>query len=101
MIYVDVMVVHDPLEFIDEEDKFPGLQNDLPALLSRDQRNGGRQSYLWYPVQLTTQSNNNTMRSKLIYSTMFTQVCVTHQISTPRYLALSVASVIKVSYAPC
>jgi hypothetical protein len=26
---------------------------------------------------------------------------VTHQISTPRYLALSVASVVKVSYAPC
>jgi hypothetical protein len=49
-----------------EEEKFLGLGNDLPSLLSRDQRNGGKQSYLLYHVQLSTQSNNNTTKSRLI-----------------------------------
>jgi hypothetical protein len=33
-----------------EEDKLPSLRDDLPALLGRDQGNGGRWDYLWYPV---------------------------------------------------
>jgi hypothetical protein len=49
-----------------EEDKFLGLENDLPTFISRDQRKIDRWSYLWYPVQLFTQSNNNIARYRLI-----------------------------------
>jgi hypothetical protein len=57
-----------------EEDNFFVLGNDIPTFLSRDQINGGRQSYLWYHVQLSTQSNNNTVRSKLIKHVISTMV---------------------------
>jgi hypothetical protein len=33
-----------------KENKFPSLGDDLTAFLSRDQRDGGRWGYLWYPV---------------------------------------------------
>jgi hypothetical protein len=33
-----------------EEDKLPGLRDDLPAFLGRDQGNGGRWDYLWYLI---------------------------------------------------
>jgi hypothetical protein len=57
-----------------KEDKFIVLGDDLPALLSRDQVNGGRMSYLWYPIQLSTQSNNKTVSFRLIYNMVFPQV---------------------------
>lgn len=33
-----------------KEKKFPGVGDDLNAFLSKDQRNGGRRGYLWYPI---------------------------------------------------
>ena len=41
--YLEVVVNH-------KENKFPSLGNDLTALLCSDQREGGRQCYLWYHV---------------------------------------------------
>jgi hypothetical protein len=54
-----------------EEDKIPRLRDDLPALLGRDQGNSTRWDCLRYPVQFPIQSNNNTMRPRLIYNMMF------------------------------
>jgi hypothetical protein len=33
-----------------EKENIFGLRDDLPALLGKDQGNGGRWDYLWYPV---------------------------------------------------
>jgi hypothetical protein len=33
-----------------EEEKLLGLRDELPALLNKDQGNGGRWDYLEYPV---------------------------------------------------
>jgi hypothetical protein len=33
-----------------EEEKLPGLRDDLPALFGRDKGNGDRWDYFWYPV---------------------------------------------------
>jgi hypothetical protein len=57
-----------------EEDKLLGLRYDLPAFLGRDQGNGSRWDYFRYPVQFPIQSNNNTMRLRLIYSMMFPEI---------------------------
>jgi hypothetical protein len=57
-----------------EEDKFLGLVNYLPTFLNRDEINGGRWSYLWYNVKLSTQRNNTTVRYKLIYNMLFPQI---------------------------
>jgi hypothetical protein len=54
-----------------EEDKFPGLRDDLPTLLGRDQGNSSRRDCLGYLVQFSVQSNNNTMRPRLIYNMTF------------------------------
>jgi hypothetical protein len=54
-----------------EEEKFPGLRDDLPALLRRDQGNNTRRDYLRYPIQFLVKSNNNTKRPKLIYNMEF------------------------------
>jgi hypothetical protein len=51
-----------------EEEKLPGLRDDLPAFLGRDQGNGTRWDYLGYPVRFPVQSNNNTARPRLIYN---------------------------------
>jgi hypothetical protein len=54
-----------------EEGKLPGLRDDLPALLCRDQGNDNRWDYLMYPVQFLLQSNNTTARPRIIYNMMF------------------------------
>jgi hypothetical protein len=54
-----------------KEEKFLGLRDELPALLGRDQGNNTRRDFLGYPVQFLVQSNNNTMRPRLIYNMMF------------------------------
>jgi hypothetical protein len=55
-----------------EEDKLPGLRDDLPALLGKDQGNITRWDWLGYPVQFHVQRNNNTTRPRLIYNMTFT-----------------------------
>jgi hypothetical protein len=57
-----------------EEEKFPGLRDDLPTLLGRDQGNNTRRYCLEYLVQFPIQSNNNTMRPRLIYNMTFPQI---------------------------
>ena len=57
-----------------KKNKFPSLRNDLTALLYSDQRDGGRQGYLQYPVQLISQSNICRAKSRLIYNIPLPQV---------------------------
>ena len=54
-----------------KEYKFPNLRDDLPTLLGRDQGNSTRWDYLGYPIQFLVQSNNKTMRPRLIYIMTF------------------------------
>jgi hypothetical protein len=54
-----------------EEEKIPHLRYDLPALLDRDQGNNTRWDCLRYLVQFIVQSNNNTVRPRLIYNMEF------------------------------
>ena len=54
-----------------KENKFPSVGNDLIAFLHNDQRDGGRQYYLWYPVQLITQSNNKVQGLELSTTCQF------------------------------
>jgi hypothetical protein len=54
-----------------DEEKLLGMRDDLPTLLARDQGNGGRWDYLEYPVKIIIQSNNNSMRPRLIYNMVF------------------------------
>ena len=54
-----------------EEDKLPHIRDDLPTLLSKDQGNNTRWDCLGYPLQFPIQSNNNTMRPRLIYNMKF------------------------------
>jgi hypothetical protein len=51
-----------------KEDKFLDLRDDLPTLLGRDQENSTRRDCLRYPAQFLVQSNNNTMKPRLIYN---------------------------------
>jgi len=57
-----------PLRANHKEDEFYSLGDELTALLSIDQRNGGRQSYVWYHVQLSALSNK-TLRGLDSYIT--------------------------------
>jgi len=50
-----------------EEEKFPGLRDDLPALLGGYQGNNTRRDCLGYPVQ----SNNNNTRPRIIQNMTF------------------------------
>jgi hypothetical protein len=54
-----------------EEEKIPDLRDELPALLGRDQGNKTRRDYLGYRIQFPIQSDNNTMRPRLVYNTTF------------------------------
>jgi hypothetical protein len=54
-----------------EEDKLSGLKNDLPALLGRDKGNTTIWDYPRDPIQFPVQINNNTTRTRLIYSMTF------------------------------
>jgi hypothetical protein len=54
-----------------EEDKLPSLRDDLPTLLGRNQENGNRCDYLEYSIQFPIQSNNNSMRPRIIYNMSF------------------------------
>jgi hypothetical protein len=54
-----------------KEEKNLGLRDHLPALLGRDQINGSRWDYLGYAVQFPFQSNNNTVRPRIIYNMTF------------------------------
>jgi len=45
-----------------QESKFPDFGNELTALFCSNQRDSGRRCYLWYPIQLIPQSNNNNTR---------------------------------------
>jgi hypothetical protein len=47
---LDVAAISLTLRVNHEEDKLPGLRDDLPALLGRDQGNNTRWDYLGYPV---------------------------------------------------
>jgi hypothetical protein len=48
-----------------------GLRDDLPTFLGRDQGNNTRWDCLGYPIQFPVQSNNNTVRPRLIYNMTF------------------------------
>jgi hypothetical protein len=67
---LDVVVIF-PLFSNHEEEKIPHLRDDLPAFLNRDQGNSTRWDCLGYPLQFHVQSNNNTMRPRLIYIMTF------------------------------
>jgi hypothetical protein len=54
-----------------EEDTLPGLREDLPAFLGRDQRNITRWDYLRYPVQFLVQIKNNSAKPRIIYNMKF------------------------------
>jgi len=44
-----------------QENKFPSFVNELNTSFCSNQRDGSRWCYLWYLVQLISQSNNNNM----------------------------------------
>jgi hypothetical protein len=54
-----------------EEEKLLDLRDDLPALLGRDQGNNTRWDCLGHPAKFLVQSNNNTVRPRLIYNMKF------------------------------
>jgi hypothetical protein len=54
-----------------EEDKFIILRDYLSAFLARDQGNITRWDILEYHVQFPVQSNNNTMRPRIICNMKF------------------------------
>jgi hypothetical protein len=54
-----------------EEEKLPHMRDDLPTFLSRSQGNNTRWDSLGYPVQFLVQSNNKTMRPRIIYNMTF------------------------------
>jgi hypothetical protein len=64
-------IFHSLLRVNHEEDKFPGMRDDLPAFLGKDQGNNTRRDYLVYPIQFPIQSNNNTVLPRLIYNMTF------------------------------
>ena len=56
------------------ENKFPGFGNELTTLFCSNQRDSGRNRHLWYPVQLNSQSKNNSVRPSLIQKMKLPQV---------------------------
>jgi hypothetical protein len=54
-----------------KEEKILDLRDELPAFLGRDQGNKTRRDYLGYPLKFRVQSDNNTMRPRLVYNTTF------------------------------
>ena len=57
-----------------QEDEFVGLGDHLLALLSCDERDRGSGNYLWYPVALFSQSNNDTTRPRFIHNMTFPHI---------------------------
>jgi hypothetical protein len=56
------------------EEKYPSLRNHLFSLLRRDERDRGIWDCLWYPVELISQSNNNTTRPRFINNKIFPHI---------------------------
>ena len=59
-----------------QENEFLGFGNELTVLFCSNQRDSGRRWYLWYPLKLISQINNNSARPRLILSMV---VIIIHQ----------------------
>jgi hypothetical protein len=57
-----------------QENKFPNFGNEITTFFYSNQRDRDKGWYLWYPVKLISQGNNNSVSSGLIYNMSLSQV---------------------------